>query len=238
MLEDASTFLLSPLAMLVAARILAELAARSQIPPVIGELAAGIALGPSLLGWIAPTDAIRLLAEIGIILLLFEVGLQTDVRELARSGAKALIAAAAGVVLPLLLGFGLARCAFGLGLLPALFIGGALTATSIGITVRVLNDLGLQKSEEWQVVLGAAVIDDVVGVILLAALYEFATKAGVDVANVGRVLLFVGIFFVLAPPLAKLFSLVIARFDKVSEFPGLVPTTTVALVLFFAWLMW
>ena len=229
-------FFLYLLIILLTARVFAELATRLQTPSVIGELFAGVVLGPSLLGWIEPVETIKLMAEIGIILLLFEVGLETDVKRLVRTGMKSFVVAIAGFVLPLILGFALGYWVFGLSLLVSLFIGGTLTATSIGITVRVLSDLKRQQAPEGQIVLGAAVLDDVMGVVLLALLYEFSIGGGVSLINAGKVLMFVGAFFVLAPVAAKLISLVIRRFDAVSEIPGLLPTTIVSLVLFFAWL--
>ena len=229
-------FFLTLLIILLTARVFAELATRLQAPSVIGELFAGVILGPSLLGWIEPFEAIKLMAEIGIILLLFEVGLETDVKRLVRTGIKSLVVAMVGFVLPLVLGFSLGYWAFNQPLLVSLFIGGTLTATSIGITVRVLSDLKRQQAPEGQIVLGAAVLDDVMGVVLLALLYEFSIGGGVSILNTGKVLIFVGAFFVLAPVAAKLISLVIRRFDAVSEIPGLIPTSIVSLVLFFAWL--
>jgi Kef-type K+ transport system membrane component KefB len=229
-------FFLYLLVILLTARVFAELATRLQAPSVIGELFAGVVLGPSLLGWIEPVEAIKLMAEIGIILLLFEVGLETDVKRLVRTGLKSFVVAIAGFVLPLVLGFALGYWVFGLSLLVSLFIGGTLTATSIGITVRVLSDLKRQQAPEGQIVLGAAVLDDVLGVVLLALLYEFSIGGGVSLLNASKVLLFVGAFFVLAPVAAKLISLIIKRFDAVSVIPGLLPTTIVTLVLFFAWL--
>lgn len=224
------------LVIILTARILAEIVVRLHTPSVIGELFAGVLLGPSLLGWIEPLEAIRLLAEIGIILLLFEVGLGTDLLRLARTGRKSFIVAIAGFVLPFLFGFALSHLVFGLPVLVALFVGGTLTATSIAITVRVLTNLKVIREGIGQIVLGAAVLDDVLGVVLLALLYEFATRGGVSFANTGKVLLFITTFFLVAPAMAKLFSVLIKRFDKTSEIPGLVPTTIVALVLFFAWL--
>jgi len=221
---------------LLAARVMAEVAARLGAPPVIGELLAGVILGPSLLGWVAPEPAIKLLAEIGIILLLFEVGLETDAASLVRTGRASLVVALWGLVLPFGLGYGIAHHAFGLGLLPSLFVGGTLTATSIGVTVRVLSDLGRQQSREGGIVLGAAVLDDVMGVVLLALLYEFSIGGGVSFANAGKVVVFIALFFALATPAAKAISAVIDRFDAVSPIPGLIPTTIVSLVLFFAWL--
>jgi len=233
---EAHDFFLTLLIILLTARIFAELATRLQAPSVIGELFAGVVLGPSLLGWIEPTEAIRLMAGIGIILLLFEVGLETDVKRLVSTGMESIVVAFAGFILPFLFGFGLAYGLFELPLLVSLFIGGTLTATSIGITVRVLSDLKRQHSKEGQIVLGAAVLDDVMGVVLLALLYEFSIGGGVSLVNTGKVLIFIAAFFVLAPVAAKLMSVVIKRFDARSEIPGLIPTTIVSLVLFFAWL--
>jgi Kef-type K+ transport system membrane component KefB len=229
-------FFLYLLIILLTARIFAELATRMMAPSVIGELFAGVVLGPSLLGWIEPLEAIRLMAEIGIILLLFEVGLGTDMKRLVGTGFKPLVVAVAGFVLPLVFGFTLGYWVFDLSLLVSLFIGGTLTATSIGITVRVLTDLKRQHSAEGQIVLGAAVLDDVLGVVLLALLYEFSIGGGVSLVNAGKVLAFIGTFFILAPMAAKIISLVIKRFEKVSRIPGLLPTTIVSLVFFFAWL--
>lgn len=228
-------FLILPI-ILLTARVFAELATRLQAPSVIGELFAGVILGPSLLGWIEPFETIKLMAEIGIILLLFEVGLETDVKRLVRAGVESFVVATIGFVLPLVLGFTLGYWVFDLSMLVSLFIGGTLTATSIGITVRILSDLKRQQSPEGQIVLGAAVLDDVLGVVLLALLYEFSIRGGVSLISAGKVLVFVGAFFVLAPVAAKLISLLIKRFDVISEIPGLIPTSIVSLVLFFAWL--
>ena len=226
--------LLQIAAILVAARVLAEVAAHFRIPPVIGELCAGILLGPSLLGLVEPNELIGLLAEIGIILLLFEVGLETDLSRLLHAGRDALILAIGGFALPFLLGLGICYYTFDLSLLVSLFVGGTLTATSIGVTVRILKDLGRQTSTEGQIVLGAAVVDDLLGVVLLAVLYEFSIAGTVSLANAGRVIIFVAVFFVTAPVLAKILSLGIYRFHAVSEAPGVIPITLVSLVLSFA----
>lgn len=229
-------FLQILLIVLVTARAFAEIATRLGSLAVIGELVAGIVLGPSLLGWVEPVEAIRLLAEIGIILLLFEVGLETDIMRLGRSGARSLVVAAGGLVVPFMLGAALAFGAFGLSPLVSLFVGGTLTATSIGITMRVLSDLGAQQGPEGQVVLGAAVLDDILGVVLLALLYEFALGGGVSFVNAGKVLLFISVFFLVAPVAARLLSAGIQQLEGSSQIPGLIPTMIVALVLFFAWL--
>jgi Kef-type K+ transport system membrane component KefB len=232
----AHTFFLYLLIILLTARIFAEIAVRLKSPSVIGELFAGIVIGPSLFGWIEPVEALKLMAEIGIILLLFEVGIGTDVKRLIHAGKKSTIVALLGFTLPLVFGSSIGYWLFDLSLLQSLFIGGTLTATSIGITVRVLSDLKFNNSREGQIVLGAAVLDDVLGVMLLALLYEFSIGGGINWMNSGKVLVFVTAFFVLAPILAKLMSGVIKHFDAVSEIPGLIATTIVSLVLFFAWL--
>jgi len=233
---ESHQFFLHLLVILLTARVFAELATRMQAPSVIGELLAGVVLGPSLMGWIEPVEAIKLMAEIGIILLLFEVGLATDVKRLVSTGLKSVVVAISGFVLPLALGFAISYWIFDFSSLVSLFIGGTITATSIGITVRVLSDLKRQHSPEGQIVLGAAVLDDVFGVVLIALLYEFSIDGGVSLFNASKVLVFIGAFFVLAPIAAKLISHIIRRFDAVSEVPGLLPTTVVSLVLFFAWL--
>jgi len=233
---ETHVFFLHLLVILLTARLLGEIAVRLNAPAVIGELTAGIVLGPSLLQFLEPDAVLKLLAEIGIILLLFQVGLETDVRHLARAGPKSLVVAGFGFIMPFVLGAGLAYWIFDTPVLTALFIGGTLTATSIGITVRVLSDLKRQHQSEGQIVLGAAVLDDVLGVILLALLYEFSIAGGLSMSNASRVFIFVSLFFVLAPVAAKLISQLISRFNEVTEIPGLIPTTMVSLVLFFAWL--
>jgi Kef-type K+ transport system membrane component KefB len=104
---NSQTFLLQLLGILIASRLFAEFAVRLKFPSVIGELLAGVVLGPSLMGWVEPVQTFRLLAEIGIILLLFEVGLETDVMQLVRAGAKSIVVALSGFVLPFLFGFAL-----------------------------------------------------------------------------------------------------------------------------------
>jgi len=233
---EVHTFFLYLLVILLVARIFAEIAVKFRTPSVIGELLAGIVLGPSLFGWIEPVHAVKLLAEIGVIMLLFKVGLESDIMQLVRTGWKSFVVAISGFVFPLLFGFSLGYWFFELSLIVSLFIGGTLTATSIGITMRVLGDLKRQQSKEGQIVLGAAVLDDVLGVILLAIIYDFSIKGEANYTDAGTLLIFIAVFFVIAPISAKILSLVIHWYEEVTEIPGLIPTTIVSLVLFFAWL--
>lgn len=229
-------FFLQLVIILFLARVFGEFVARFNIPSVIGELFAGILIGPSLLNLIEPTETIKLLAEIGIILLLFEVGIETDLGRLAKTGSKPFVVAFAGAILPFALGFWISYQLFQLSLLVSLFIACTLTATSIGITLRVLADLKQKNSDETQIVLGAAVIDDIIGIILLSILYEFSLGGGFSILNIGKVFLFICLFLVIAPIAAKLISSIIKHYEQKSEIPGLLPTTIVSLILLFAWL--
>jgi len=221
---------------LIAARLLSETVARFGIPAVIGELLAGLLIGPSLLGWVSPDTTMKLLAEIGIILLLFEVGMDTDLTRLARSGSKPVIVALLGFILPFGLGYGASAWIFGLSGLTSMFIGGTLTATSIGITVRVLDDLGKRQTDEAQIVIGAAVLDDILGVIALAFLYQFAVEHQVSFHALGEVGLYILLFMLITPLVAKLASVLIDRLDQNAATPGLLLTMALSLILLFSWL--
>jgi Kef-type K+ transport system membrane component KefB len=142
-------------ALLAATKVLGLLAQRIGQPSVVGELVAGIILGNSLLGILDPSDPIiHALAELGVIVLLFEIGLHTDIRALLRVGGEAMAVAVVGVVLPFAFGYGVCTM-LGLSTLPSIVAGAALTATSIGISARTLSDLGQLRSQEGKIVLGA-----------------------------------------------------------------------------------
>lgn len=233
---DAAAFLIQLVLILFSARVMGEIAAFYKIPSVIGELIAGIIIGPSLLGLVALSEPLELLAQIGVILLLFEVGLETDVGRLASSGLQAMLVAIGGVAVPFVLAFLLSFYVFHFSILASLFIGCTLTATSIGITLRVLADLKKQSTKESQVIIGAAVLDDIIGIVLLAMLYEFTASGEVNLYNAGKVLVFIVLFFVISPIAAKAVGQTIRKWDELSEIPGLLPTTIVSLILLFAWI--
>jgi Kef-type K+ transport system membrane component KefB len=229
-------FLIQLVLILVSARIVGEVAAYFKVPSVIGELLAGILIGPSVLGIVDMSLPIHLLAQLGIILLLFEVGLETDIGRLASAGMQSFLVAIAGVTLPFAFGFVLSFFVFHFSMIASLFIGSTLTATSIGITLRVLRDLKKQSTHESQVIIGAAVLDDIIGIVLLSMLYEFSTSGSLNLWNAGKVLLFIALFFILSPIAAKAVSLTIKKWDEKSDIPGLLPTIIVSLILLFAWL--
>ena len=233
---DTSAAILEVAVILMAARIMGELAVYLRTPAVIGEIVAGIILGPTLLGFAEAGGLIQTLAEIGIILLLFQVGLDTDIGELAKAGRKSVIVATTGFILPFSGCFVLSYYFFSLDYLVSCMIAGTMTATSIGITMRTLSDLGRGQSREGHIILGAAVLDDIMGVLLLAILYDFISTGGFDPGGTARILLFMLVFFMIAPAMAKSISYVIHRWESFSEIPGIVPTSIVSLVLFLAWL--
>ncbi|MRI83184.1 MAG: sodium:proton antiporter [Nitratiruptor sp.] len=235
-MEHQSNIFLILLLVLFSAKLFGEIFRKLSLPPVLGELLAGIILGPSALGWVELNEVLKLLAEIGIILLLFEVGFETDIKRLMQAGWMSVVVALAGFVLPFILGALVAYFLFDLDLIVSLFVGGTITATSIGITVRVLKDLGKRETLEGEIVVGAAVLDDILGVILLAVLYEFSKSNHVSFVEVSKVMLFIVGFFILAPIFAKIIAILIQRYHASNEIPGFLPTSIFMLVLFFGWL--
>lgn len=182
-----SQLLLVLAAVFVATKALGELAIRLRQPAVLGEIIAGVILGGSVLGILNPADpVIHALSEVGVIVLLFATGLHTDVSSLVKAGPAASAVAVAGVILPFAAGYLVARWLGATGI-QALVAGAAMCATSIGISARVLSDLKQLDTKEGQVVLGAAVIDDIIGLIILAVVMAIASGATMSVLHVGRI---------------------------------------------------
>jgi Kef-type K+ transport system membrane component KefB len=191
--------------LLAAAKLGGMLAKRLGQPAVLGELLAGVALGnapfaaAAELRALAAQAPIALLAEAGVLLLLFEAGLESTVADMRRVGARALVVALLGVAAPWVLGFWAGEALLPhRGLYTHLFLGATLTATSVGITARVLRDLGRSQSEEARIILGAAVIDDVLGLVILAVVGNLiaAANAGASpsLAGVGLIVLRAALF--------------------------------------------
>lgn len=171
---DESTWVLVKLfVILVSAKVMAELFERLRQPAVAGEILAGIIIGPSVFAWVAPSEITNTLAEIGVIFLLFTVGLETKPAAIFRVGRSAVVVAMLGVIAPLIGGWLLMK-AWGATTVEALFVGTAMVATSVGITARVLSALGLLDAPTARIILGAAVIDDILGLIVLAIVSSVA----------------------------------------------------------------
>lgn len=192
--------------MLAAAKLCAELFTRLKQPAVAGEILAGVLIGPHVLNWASPNEVSNILAEIGVIFLLFSVGMETKPAAILRVGRSAAIVAVLGVVVPIAGGYVFMR-GFGGSTIQALFIGTAMAATSVGITARVLSGMGQLGSESARIVLGAAVIDDILGLLVLAAVAS-AAQGELNYVAIGTTaalaLAFVGIVgLLLAPGLTK-----------------------------------
>jgi Kef-type K+ transport system membrane component KefB len=163
----------------VAAKIVGEVFERLRLPAVVGEIVAGALFGPYALGLIHPTDTIQSIAEIGAIFVLFHAGLETSPQDLVRVGRKSLLVAVSGVIVPFVLGFSYMKIR-GDSTTEATFVGAAMVATSVGITARVLGDLGVLGSRSARIILGAAVFDDILGMVLLAIVAGLASSIGVQ----------------------------------------------------------
>lgn len=167
------------------------------MPPVVGALLAGILLGPVVLNLVEPSDSILNLAEVGVVVLMFEAGLETDLDELKKSGFPAFVIALCGVVVPLIGGSVLALV-YGTKILEALFIGVILTATSVSITVEALQDMGKLKGQVGTAILGAAIIDDILGIVLLSMMTSIGGAGGFQIQSVLWILVKMAAFFVIS----------------------------------------
>ena len=198
---DLARLLLDLLIVVAAAKLAAEGAERLRIPPVLGEIVAGIVVGPSVLGLIELGGergvSLGVLAEIGVLLLLVQVGMEMDLGELGRVGKASLLVAVIGVVAPFVVGTG-AGVALGQDTETAIFLGAALTATSVGLTARVFGDLRALATVEARVVLGAAVADDVLGLIILTIVVKVVTGDSITAGLVGWTVLVAVGFLALA----------------------------------------
>jgi Kef-type K+ transport system membrane component KefB len=205
---DVARFFLLLAAILGAAKLFGELAERIGQPAVLGELLAGVLLGGSVLGLMpaegVEAELIHVLAELGVALLLFEIGLETDLREMFRVGPAALAVAIVGITLPFAFGYLYWRYAPHSAsgsddlVTAAIFIGATLTATSVGITARVLSDLDRMSTPEARIIIGAAVIDDVLGLVILSVVTGVAAGASVSFLGISRTLLVAVGFLVVA----------------------------------------
>ncbi|WP_318013985.1 cation:proton antiporter [Oscillatoria salina] len=232
--------LLSLVVIYVASKLGGELSKALDLPPVLGELVAGVIVGVSALhllmfpevgaeasdsvimtvlqaiGNLSPesvssifetqSEVISVLAELGVIILLFEIGLESDLRELQKVGYQAAVVAVVGVVAPFAAGTIGLMFFFNVPAIPAIFAGAALTATSIGITSKVLSELGYLKSREGQIIVGAAVIDDVLGIIVLAVVASLAKTGEVDIVNLIYLMTSASVFLLGSIFLGKFFN--------------------------------
>ena len=192
---------------ILVAKLFGILARKCRAPQVVGEIIAGLIIGPSVLGWVNQSDFLMQMAEIGVILLMFSAGLETDIKELLRTGPIALLIACAGVFVPLVGGTLLYMGFYGTApwgseeFYKAVFIGTIMTATSVSITVETLREMGHLKGKVGTTILSAAIIDDVIGIVVLTVVIGFKNPD----SNPGKVALNTVVFFVLALVLGFVF---------------------------------
>lgn len=210
---------------ILAAKFMAILAKKLKAPGVVGEIIAGLILGPALLNCVQPTDFINQMAEIGVILIMFSAGLETNLKELKKSGLIALVIACVGVFVPLVGGTILYMCIHGFSapgteeFLRALFIGSIMTATSVGITVETLREMGYLKGRVGQTILSAAIIDDVIGIIVLTFVLGMKDPNSNTLLVIGKTALFLVISLVGGYIVYRLMKLVDARYPHTRRIP-------------------
>ncbi|HST12595.1 MAG TPA: cation:proton antiporter [Terriglobales bacterium] len=171
-------------AIFVAAKGIGEIFERLELPAVLGEILAGVLIGPYALGWIHPSDTLKAIAKIGAIFVLFHAGLEISPKDLIKVGRPAVLVAVAGIIAPFILGFAYMHWR-GDVLTESVFVGVAMVATSVGITARVLGDLGVLSSRVAKIILGAAVFDDILGMLLLAVVGGLAQGGSVEWLKLG-----------------------------------------------------
>lgn len=177
------------------AKLFAEIFERLGLPGIVGEIFAGVAIGPSALGWIAPNEVMTILGELGVMFLMFRVGLDVKAPELIQVGGTAMLVAVSGVIVPFFTGWGICRL-WNMPLIEAIFVGAAMTATSVGITAEVLRRRGLLSQTSSRIILGGAVIDDVLALLVLGAVSSVA-HGGVNVVELVLTPLFAMTFIVI-----------------------------------------
>ena len=167
------------------------------MPPVVGALIAGIILGPVVLNVVSPSDSVLNLAEVGVVVLMFQAGLETDIDELKKSGIPAFVIALCGVLIPLIMGAVLSVI-YGNNIMESIFIGVILTATSVSITVEALQDMGHLKGRVGTAILGAAIIDDILGIVLLSIMTSLGGASGFHIQAILKILIQMAAFFAIS----------------------------------------
>ncbi len=222
---------------IVSAKAFGLIARKLKAPQVAGEIVAGLLIGPSLLNLVTDGDFLGGMAEIGVILLMFSAGLETNIDKLKKSGVKATLLAITGVVVPLVLGTIMYMCFYGFSapgtstFVEAMFIGTILTATSVSITVQVLKELGKISTEVGTTIMSAAIIDDVIGIVVLTAVIGLKDPS----ASLGLVCIKTVAFFVLSFIAGIIIFKVMQRFDRRWPHTRRIPIIGMALAFIMAY---
>ncbi len=204
---------------LVAAKIFGILARRLKAPQVVGEIIAGLIIGPCLLGWVNQNDFLVKMAEIGVVIIMFSAGLETDLRELVKTGPMAFLIACMGVLVPLVGGALLYMGFYGVSpwmsedFYKAVFIGTIMTATSVSITVQTLRELGYLKSRVGTTIISAAIIDDIIGIMVLTFVIGMKTPDVNPINVILNTIAFVILAFVGGFIIYKIFKAIDVRYE-------------------------
>lgn len=227
-------FILQLVLILFAIKVAGQISVRLGQPSVLGKIIIGIILGPALLGWVKDSDILAIFSQIGVLLLMFLAGLETDLKDLNRNMKAAVLVAIGGVIAPIVMTYGIAQF-FDFSTAEAIFLGLLLSATSVSISVQTLRELGWLNSKEGSALLGAAVLDDIIVVILLAiAMSFFGTGAGSDVNIgwlIGKKVLFFAVLLLASKWLVPLFIRLFSTF-KVTQ---VVLSSGLIIAFGFAW---
>ncbi len=205
---------------ITAAKLMGLLAKKCKVPQVVGEILAGLLIGPSVLGLVTHTDYLSYFAEIGVVLIMFSAGLETDLRDMIKTGPFACLVAVCGVVFPLICGTLLYMAFYGFAAIgtlhfyKAVFIGVILTATSVGITVKALLELGRLKSPLGTAIVSAAIIDDIIGIMVLTIVVGIGGNSSGGTAEIFTVLFKTLLFFVFAIVVGLIFYKIFKWLDK------------------------
>lgn len=222
---------------IVFAKFFGILARKCKAPQVVGEIIAGLLIGPSVLGWVQQTDFLTGMAEVGVVLLMFSAGLETDLKELMKTGPVAFLIACAGVFVPLAGGTLLYMGFYGMvpwgseSFYKAVFIGVIMTATSVSITVESLREMGRLRGKVGTTILSAAIIDDVIGIVVLTFVVGFKSPE----SNPGKVVLSTILFFAMALVVGYILYRIFKGFDERYPHTRRIPIISLAMCFFFAY---
>ncbi len=210
---------------IVAAKLCGIAARKCKAPQVVGEIVAGLLIGPGILGWVNQSDFLVQMAEIGVILLMFSAGLETDLKDLMKTGPIAALIACAGVFIPLVFGAVLYMAFFGVApwgseeFYKAVFVGTILTATSVSITVESLKEMGKLKGRVGTTILSAAIIDDVIGIIVLTFVIGFKNPESKPLSVLANTVMFFLFAIVVGFISYKIFKMIDTRYPHTRRIP-------------------
>ncbi len=229
-------FIIALCLILLCGKVLGSIFERLQLPAVVGEILAGLLLGPTFLNIVTPNATLAVLAELGAILLLFSIGCETSIKRLSQAGGRAALVAVLGIVIPIIM-IGISSAYYLTdSYFTALYLGCALTATSIGISLRVLSQAQQAQTDVGNVILGAAVIDDIAGVILLSLLFNFASFGEFDLASSLILTAKVLLFLILTPPVTRGLLYLARALKPFADKSGYEVIITMVLICLFSWL--